>query len=78
MRANPEEYCFHADPEHLLQQLTKAYESDEFESESSFIEVQNALNVSDEASDDSNIIIDKFHLLEMMAFIKGTTALRES
>jgi hypothetical protein len=76
MRLNPEPFFFHADPEHLLTQLRLTFESKEFEGPENHIKVTRALNVTEESVDDANLLFEKFHLLEMLAFLKGTQSLR--
>lgn len=76
MRLNPEPFKFHADPEHLLDQLRLTFESEEFEGPENLIKVTRALQVTDESVDDANLVFDKFHLLEMLAFLIGTRSLR--
>lgn len=77
MRLNPEPFKFHADPDHMLTQLRLTFESDEFEGPENLIKVTRALQVTDVPEDDANLVFDKFHLLEMLAFLKGTRSLRE-
>ena len=77
MRLNPEPFKFHADPDHMLTQLRLTFESDEFEGPENLIKVTRALQVTDVPEDDANLVFDKFHLLEMLSFLKGARSLRE-
>jgi len=65
------------DPEHLIEQLNEAYCSVEFATEGNVITVKRALSSSEDQNDDPDMFIDKFHLLEMLAFLEGTKSLRK-
>ena len=77
MTVNAGDFRFNINPEQLIEQLEFVYNSELFEmSSDDRIEVRKVLTSSENSVDDGAIFIDKFHLIEMLAFLKGTESLR--
>jgi len=77
MATNAGEYKFNINPEKLVERFESTFYSPLFEMKNAGrIEVRNVLTSSENSVDDGAIFIDKFHLIEMLAFLKGTESLR--
>ena len=77
MATNTGEYKFNINPEKLVERFESTFHSPLFEMKNAGrIEVRNVLTSSENSVDDGAIFIDKFHLIEMLAFLKGTESLR--